>query len=92
MDYQPLVEVEMPPKTMSTVRGSIRLVIFDHCEKEYEKRNLKEHTQRVHPDFPQQERIAKGQRKLGFTTKPKPKRPRTDFEQDELAELDELPE
>ena len=77
---------------MSTVTGNRRLVDCDHCEKEYEKRNLKEHTQEVHPDFPQQERITKGQRKLGFTTEPKPKRPRTDFEQDELAALDELPE
>ena len=57
-----------------------------------EQRNLKEHTKRVHPGFPHRERLAKGQGKLGFTTEPKPKRPRTDFEQDELAALDELPE
>ena len=38
MDYQPLVEVEMPPKTMSTVTGSKRLVACDHCGEEYEQR------------------------------------------------------
>ena len=32
------------------------------------------------------------QEKLGFITEPKPKRPRTDFEQDKLAALDQLPE
>ena len=50
---------------------------------------MKEHTKRVHPGFPHRERLAKGQGKLGITTEPKPKRPRTDFE---LAALDELPE
>ena len=54
-----------------------------------EQRHLKEHTKRVHPGFPHRERLAKGQGKLGITTEPKPKRPRTDFE---LAALDELPE
>ena len=72
--------------------GSKRLVICDHCEKEYELRNIKEHTKRVHPGFPHRQRLAKGPGKLGFTAELKPKRPRIDFEQDELAALDELPE
>ena len=92
MYLQPLVEVEMAPKIMSTVTVSRRLVICDHCGKEYMQRNLREHTKRVHPGFPYRERLSKGQGKLRFTTDPKPKRPRTDLEQDELAALDQLPE
>ena len=42
----------MPPKTMSKVTGSRRLVICDHCGKEYEQRNLKEDTKRVNPGCP----------------------------------------
>ena len=42
----------MPPKTMSKVTGSRRLVICDHCGKEYEQRNLKEDTKRVNLGCP----------------------------------------
>ena len=67
----------MPPKTMSKVTGSRKLVICDHCGKEYEQRNLKEDTKRVNPGCPHREMLAKGQWKLEFTTEPKPKTPRT---------------
>ena len=77
---------------MSTLTGSRSLVIWVHCGKEFEQRNLKEHTKRVSPGFPHRKRLAKGQGKLGFTIVPKPKRPMTDFDQDELAAIDELPE
>ena len=46
---KPLVEVKMPPKSTSTLTGTRRLVICDHCGKEYEQRNFKEHTKRVNP-------------------------------------------
>ena len=50
----------MPPRTMSTVTVIRRLVICDHCGKEYQQRNLKEHTKRVNPGCPHRERLAKG--------------------------------
>ena len=59
-----IYKVEMSPKTISTVTGTRRFVICDYCGKEYEQRNLKEHTKRVHPGFPHRERLAKGQGKL----------------------------
>jgi len=37
---------------MSTVKVIRRLVICDHCGKEYEQRNLKEDTKRVNPGCP----------------------------------------
>ena len=52
----------------------------------------KKHAQRVHPGFPNRERLAKGQGKPELTNEPKPKRPRTYFEQDELAVIDKFPE
>ena len=67
----------MSPKTISTVTGTRRLVICDYCGKEYEQRNLKEHTKRVNPGCPHREMLAKGQWILGFTTEPKPKTPWT---------------
>ena len=67
----------MAPKNMSTVTVSRRLVSCDYCGKEYEQRNLKEHTKRVNPGGAHQEMLDKGQWIFGFTTEPKPKTPRT---------------
>ena len=67
----------MPLKTISTVKGSRRLVICDNFGKECEHRNLKEHTKRVNPGCPHREMLAKGQWILEFTTEPKHKTLRT---------------
>ena len=50
-------------------RDSRQKVIWDYCDKEFERRNLKDHTSRVHGNHPVKERLGRGQKTISLGVK-----------------------
>ena len=61
----------MPPKVtpFTTPSGSRQKVKCGHCDKEFERRNLKEHNAIIHGNMPVKEKPRDGQKTILFSAK-----------------------